>query len=170
MNAYKREDKIIFENDKFIYEIELYVLNKKSWNLEDSKYFSCKEYIEDLAEVIYYDYKAYTLVKYTTLIAAHKKWLESNAELFNYESTKEIKKHLREGILVMEASNLEEALQLKNEFEDSTNKIFEYILWKNSLGYHFGYDCSLLKSIYCGTLSEKKSINQIKEYIDGKNM
>lgn len=96
MDAYRFKDSIIFQSTKFIYEVELFHSTKDSWNLEDSKLFGSKEFIEDLAECVIYPYINYRLIKYTNLIAAPKEWLKENANWFNYESKKEIKKKLKQ--------------------------------------------------------------------------
>ncbi len=44
----------------------------------------------------------------------------------------------------------------------------KHAIANNSLGYWKGYDLEKNCSIYCGTMSEKTSIKQVKKYIDGK--
>ena len=74
---------------------------------------------------------------------------------------------VREGILIIEANdkiNLDLVKQYKDEFENSTGKKYSIVLWKNLVGYYSAYDFDNNCSIYCGTMSQKTSIEQIKEY------
>lgn len=91
MDTYRFNDSIIFPNDKFIYEVELYSQSKNYYGLEDSKYFSAAEFIENLADCIVHKFLTYKLIKYTTLICAPQIWLNENAMWFKYESRKEIR-------------------------------------------------------------------------------
>lgn len=76
-------------------------------------------------------------------------------------------------ILVFKSKNqtvsLEDAKNLHQLMEDSTLKKYDYGIYKNLLGYYAGYDFEENKTIYCGTLNEKTSINQVKEYANNKN-
>ena len=77
---------------------------------------------------------------------------------------------IRDKILIIEANdriNLELVKQYKEEFENSTGNKYSIVLWKNTIGYYSAYDFDKDCSIYCGTMSEKTSVKQIKEYING---
>lgn len=63
-----------------------------------------------------------------------------------------------------------EVKELVESLNKSSNKKYKYAISSNSLGYWKGYDLELNKSIYCGTMSQKTSIEQIKEYINGKEI
>lgn len=63
-----------------------------------------------------------------------------------------------------------EVKELVESLNGSSNKEYKYAIANNSLGYWKGYDLELNQSIYCGTMSQKTSIEQIKEYIDGKEI
>ena len=63
-----------------------------------------------------------------------------------------------------------EVKELVESLNKSSNKKYKYAISNNSLGYWKGYDLELNKSIYCGTMSQKTSIEQIKEYINGKEI
>ena len=91
MELFNRKGQIIIPHTNFIYQIELYFSDKNTWRLEDSKMWQSKECIEELAEVQFYNYPNYKLVKYTELVAAPISWLKSNAESFEYKSSKELK-------------------------------------------------------------------------------
>lgn len=74
---------------------------------------------------------------------------------------------VRDGILIIEANdriNKELVEQYKEEFENSTGKNYPIVLWRNTIGYYSAYDFENNCSIYCGTMSEKTSIKQIKDY------
>ena len=72
-------------------------------------------------------------------------------------------------ILIIEANDRitrDLVKQYKNNFENSTNKKYPIVLWKNTIGYYSAYDFEKDCSIYCGTMSEKTSLEQIKEYLN----
>ena len=74
---------------------------------------------------------------------------------------------VRDKILIIEAKdriNRELVKQYKQEFENSTGNKYPIVLWKNTIGYYAAYDFENDCSIYCGTMSEKTSIEQINEY------
>ena len=76
---------------------------------------------------------------------------------------------VRDKILIIEANdqiNRELVQQYKKEFEKSTGNKYPIVLWKNTIGYYSAYDFDKDCSIYCGTMSEKISVKQIKEYIN----
>ena len=76
---------------------------------------------------------------------------------------------LRSKILIIEAQNFSITIPkvdyIRKEFEQSTGKTFDYVLYKNVLGYYAAYDFLNDNSIYCGSRSENQSIEQIKEYL-----
>ena len=72
-------------------------------------------------------------------------------------------------ILIIEANDRitrDLVKQYKKNFENSTNKKYPIVLWKNTIGYYSAYDFEKDCSIYCGTMSEKTSLEQIKEYLN----
>lgn len=77
-----------------------------------------------------------------------------------------LKVSVREKILIVEDVDLEKAIEITKDFEKSTLNSYPYIIYKSALGYYAGWDFINNKSIYCGTRSEKTSIDQVKEYIN----
>jgi hypothetical protein len=78
---------------------------------------------------------------------------------------------IKDKILIIEADDrIDRQLvkQLKEDFEKSTGNKYPVVLWRNTLGYYSAYDFDNSCSIYCGTRSEKTSMEQIKKYINGK--
>ena len=74
---------------------------------------------------------------------------------------------VRDKILIIEAKDKitrELVKQYKQEFENSTGNKYPIVLWKNTIGYYTAYDFENDCSIYCGTMSEKTSIEQINKY------
>lgn len=74
---------------------------------------------------------------------------------------------VNQGILIIEAKDQitrDLVKQYKEEFEKSTGKNYPIVLWKNTIGYYSAYDFKNESSIYCGTMSQKTSIEQIKKY------
>ena len=74
---------------------------------------------------------------------------------------------VNQGILIIEARdqiNRGLVKQYKEEFEKSTGKNYPIVLWKNTVGYYSAYDFKNESSIYCGTMSQKTSMEQIKKY------
>jgi hypothetical protein len=89
---WKIEDDFVDISDKFIYEVDLFKYQDKTWNLEDTKLYACDEFIEvviSFQKWVGVDYKVF---KFTTLISAPLKWLEQNAKLVEYETPKEKRK------------------------------------------------------------------------------
>ena len=54
------------------------------------------------------------------------------------------------------------AVRHGKNFENSTGKTYPIVLWKNTIGYYSAYDFEKDCSIYCGTMSEKTSLEQIE--------
>ena len=70
-------------------------------------------------------------------------------------------------ILIIEAKdqiNRELVKQYKQEFENSTGNKYPIVLWKTTIGYYSAYDFEKDCSIYCGTTSQKDSMEKIKKY------
>ena len=63
-----------------------------------------------------------------------------------------------------ESATLDIAREMKELMENTTGKTYNYCTFNNVIGYFSGYDFKENHSIYCGTMSEKTSIEQIKEY------
>lgn len=78
-----------------------------------------------------------------------------------------IKHSIKGGILILEFKckvDLDLVRQYKELFENSTNKTYPIVLYKNVIGYYSAYDFEKDCSIYCGTMSEKTSLKQIQDY------
>ncbi len=82
------------------------------------------------------------------------------------------KTSVRSNILIVEAKNfsitVEKVNTIRKGFEESTRKSFPIVLYKNIMGYYAGYDFEKNCSIYCGSRSENQSMEQIKEYLNGR--
>jgi len=74
---------------------------------------------------------------------------------------------IRDGIVVINAKTSLEFYEVK-ELVEGLNGNHKYAIANNSLGYWRGYDLEENSSIYCGTMSEKTSIEQVKDYMNGK--
>jgi hypothetical protein len=74
---------------------------------------------------------------------------------------------IRENIVVINSKTSLSLDEIKEIIEGLPGN-HKYGIATNSLGYWKGYDLEKNCSIYCGTMSEKTSIEQIKEYINGK--
>ena len=98
------------------------------------------------------DTKKTILLKKANELAKIKKMLYSDIDIETPMSDEERK------------LNKDIANKLKEEFENSTGNNYPIVLWKNIVGYYSGYDFENNCSIYCGTMSEKTSIEQINEY------
>ena len=82
----------------------------------------------------------------------------------------EINIGVKEEILILSKNNYSLSTEELKEIANTFNNKFNLILYKNSLGYYFGYDIKNNKDIYCGgTMSEKQAIKKIKEYGKNKN-
>lgn len=58
----------------------------------------------------------------------------------------------------------EDLLEVKKLLENSTNYIFEYGLYRNIIGYYYGFDFVLNDSVNIGTLNLKVAIEMINTY------
>jgi len=80
---------------------------------------------------------------------------------------------IKDNILIasskIQSVSLEDVKELKSLIQNSTGNTYNYAIFKNILGYYSGYDFEEDHSIYCGTLSEKTSIEQVKDYIKRKD-
>lgn len=54
---------------------------------------------------------------------------------------------------------------IKEILEESTGKVYNYIMYKDSLGYYHAYDFILNKSIYCATLNRTHARELVNKYI-----
>lgn len=74
-----------------------------------------------------------------------------------------------DNILILKDKNntitLQEANNFRISFEITLKKSFPFVGFCNILGYYSGYDFNKNQSIYCGTMNEKTTVDQIKEYI-----
>ena len=80
---------------------------------------------------------------------------------------------IKENIVIINSkSSLEfyEVKEIVKDLNNSNKTNYKYAIANNSLGYWKGYDLEDNKSIYCGTMSEKTSIEQVKKYINGKEI
>lgn len=96
MKTWKYNDLTLDPSDKFIYEVDLFILRDNCWNLENTKQYSCNEFIEDFISYQEWLYPEFKIFKYTTLLYAPLEWLEKNAVLIEYETKKERNKRKRE--------------------------------------------------------------------------
>ncbi len=74
---------------------------------------------------------------------------------------------VNQGILIIEAKDRidrELVKQYTIEFEKSTGSKYPIVLWKNLVGHYSAYDFEKDCSIYCGTTSQKDSMEKIKKY------
>lgn len=74
---------------------------------------------------------------------------------------------VNQGILIIEAKdiiNRDLVKQYKEEFEKSTGNKYPIVLWRNLIGYYAAFDFEKDCSIYCGTMSQKDSMEKIKKY------
>lgn len=72
-----------------------------------------------------------------------------------------------QGILIIEAKDrIDRDLvkQYKEGFEKSTGNKYPIVLWRNIIGYYSAFDFENDCSIYCGTMSQKDSMEKIKKY------
>jgi hypothetical protein len=64
--------------------------------------------------------------------------------------------------------NQEQALYVKSIFENSVNRKFNFIMYKDSLGYYQAFDNIQNNSIYCATMSRKYGLELINDHIINK--
>lgn len=79
---------------------------------------------------------------------------------------------IKDNILIISSATqtvaLEDVKRIKSLLESNTGNVYNYAIFKNLVGYYSGYDFIAGHSIYCGTRSEKTSIDQVNEYIKKK--
>lgn len=62
--------------------------------------------------------------------------------------------------------DLEILIEIKQLFENTTNKFYRYGMYKDLLGYYHGYDFINNKSIYCASLNYAEALRLLKKYIE----
>lgn len=92
MKLWKFNNSFLDISTEFIYEVDLFKFQDNCWNLENSRRYSSKQYIEGLIEFQQWNYDSFKLFKFIDLISAPINWLEKNAELVEYETAKEKRK------------------------------------------------------------------------------
>ncbi len=78
---------------------------------------------------------------------------------------------VKDGILIVTSKKnvtLEDLMKMKELMEESTGKKYFLGTYRDSLGYYDGYDFVNHASVYCGSLSEKVSIDRLKTYYNEK--
>ena len=89
MKVWKYNNLYLDESDSFIYEVDIYSIQPNQVQLENTRLYSCDSFIDNLIDFSKEFCSNGFIFKYTTLIKAPLKWLESNAELVNIETKKE---------------------------------------------------------------------------------
>ena len=89
---WKINDNFIDVSDNFIYEVDLFVSYDNSWNLENTKLYSCDEFIENIVDFQKWVGIDFKIFKFVTLLSAPLNWLEKNAIQIEYETPKEKRK------------------------------------------------------------------------------
>ena len=92
MKHFKFNDNFISISDTFIYEVDLFKYQGNTWNLENTKSYSCDKFIEDVVEFQKWIGVNFKVFKFVTLLSAPLKWLEKNAIQVEYETPKEKRK------------------------------------------------------------------------------
>ena len=76
---------------------------------------------------------------------------------------------IKDNIVIVSSFNgiksLEIIKELKEMFENTYNKIYNYWIYSDSLGYYHGYDFLNNCSVYCTSLSKPTAIKWFKEEI-----
>jgi hypothetical protein len=73
------QNRIIKEDEYFIYEVLIYLHTKNSFSLHESKIYKSKQFIDNIIESSYNRYKDFTIEKEIQLIKAPINWLEKFA-------------------------------------------------------------------------------------------
>lgn len=89
---WKINNQIIDVSDSFIYEVDLFKCQDNIWNLEDTRLYSCNEFIENIIEFQQWIGINFKVFKFVTLLSAPLNWLERNAIQIEYETPKEKRK------------------------------------------------------------------------------
>ena len=92
MKHFKFNDNFISISDTFIYEVDLFKYQDNTWNLENTKSYSCDKFIEDVVEFQKWIGIDFKIFKYTTLISAPINWIKDNCIEIDYETPKEKRK------------------------------------------------------------------------------
>ena len=92
MKHFKFNDNFISISDTFIYEVDLFKYQDNTWNLENTKSYSCDKFIEDVVEFQKWIGIDFKIFKYTTLISAPINWIKENCIEIDYETPKEKRK------------------------------------------------------------------------------
>lgn len=73
---------------------------------------------------------------------------------------------IKEEILIITRKNgviKDDIAYIKSIFEENTGKIYNYIMYQDSLGYYHGYDFINNTSVYCTSISKKYAIELFKQ-------
>lgn len=89
---WKHNDNLVDISNDFIYEVDLFCYQDKSWNLEDTRKYSSDKFIKDVVEFQKFSYDTFKIFKFTTLLSAPLNWLQENAIEIEYETPKEKRK------------------------------------------------------------------------------
>ena len=89
---WKINNQIIDISDNFIYEVDLFKYQNNTWNLENTKLYSCDKFIENMIEFQQWNVSDFKIFKFTTLLSAPLNWLQNNAIEIEYETPKEKRK------------------------------------------------------------------------------
>lgn len=89
MKHFKFNNNFISTSDTFIYEVDLFKYQNNTWNLENTKQYSCDKFIENLVEYQDWLYESFKIFKYTNLISAPINWIKENCVEVEYETKKE---------------------------------------------------------------------------------
>ena len=89
---WKINNQIIDISDNFIYEVDLFKYQNNTWNLENTKLYSCDKFIENMIEFQQWIGIDFKIFKYTTLISAPINWIKENCIEIDYETPKEKRK------------------------------------------------------------------------------
>lgn len=76
--------------------------------------------------------------------------------------------NIKNGILIVTSKKnvtLDNLKDLKILMERSTERGYNYGMYRNALGYYDGYDFLLNISVYCSSLKESRAIEMIENYI-----
>ena len=89
---WKINNQIVDISDNFIYEVDLFKCQNNTWNLENTKLYSCDKFIENMIEFQQWIGIDFKIFKFVTLLSAPLNWLEKNAVQIEYETPKEKRK------------------------------------------------------------------------------
>ena len=92
MKHYKFNNNFILISDTFIYEVDLFKYQNNTWNLENTKLYSCDKFIENIIDFQQWVGVDFKVFKFTTLISAPLNWIKENCIEVDYETLKEKRK------------------------------------------------------------------------------